>query len=184
MSRCRRASHQGTGLRRSLGRAHANQGLENDAINRFSLAFNVANGYRASVSAIAARLRGDRQMTIATKIAKQIAAAKALGAPLFSLDRLHAGALAAESASAEANVAAEANVDAPSEMAWFWVGTNVHDHNAEIIARAADAAFAFACCRHLPAELGEYRERTDANDLIIAGLDMVRQYMAAEKAQQ
>lgn len=111
-------------------------------------------------------------MTISEKIAQQIAAAEALGAPLFSLDVLHVGAVAAEQAST--NLKAAQPTDAYGFVASV---DNGHDANLKIIKNAAEAAFAFACCRHLPPELGEYRERDDANRLIISGIEAAKQYL-------
>lgn len=110
-------------------------------------------------------------MTTSNKIAQQIAAAQALGAPLFSLDTLHAAAVAAEKASSDLKAA-----QTTRDNIFAACADNEHDEHLKTIAIAADAAFAFACCRHLPSELGAYRERDDANDLIIAGIKVANEY--------
>lgn len=114
-------------------------------------------------------------MTAASRIDDMIAAVKAIKAPLFGLDRLRDGAALIEAAVVDFQEKAK-NSDN------LFLQFTVPDELAADLAaveRAAEAAFAFAVCRHLPAELGEYRERDDANGLIIKGYEVARRYGAA-----
>lgn len=110
-------------------------------------------------------------MAVTARIDEMIAAAKALGAPDFGLAHLRNGAARVEVGIADFQTKAEGSdnlflrFSVPEELA----------ADLAAIERGAEAAFAFVCCRHLPADLGLYRERADANDLIIQG------YRAAER---
>jgi hypothetical protein len=128
-------------------------------------------GARTDTRASGSNGRQETTMTASILIRQQIAAAKALGAPLFGLDHLLAAAEVAEKASSNFTTTSL------KSMSFAAFAENEHDENLKVIETAARAAFGFACCVHGPAEFGDYRESEVANALIVAGLNVARQYV-------
>lgn len=119
--------------------------------------------------------------TLSSDIDRLIAAANALGAPLFSLDRFHAVAKLLEEERMAIVARHEAGaIDGEGLFAVFLPPTEDVDVEIAIVADAVRAAWAFIASRYLPESIaapmqGDLAEGVGKaiNDAVIAGLDVV-----------
>lgn len=105
-------------------------------------------------------------------IRKMISAAKALNAPLFSLDLMERGIEGVKTARRQ-----HTHDDGSVSYAMFgYAEAPDLDADEDTIMRGAEAAFAFACNMYLPSELASFRDRQDANELIILAQTAAKKY--------
>lgn len=124
--------------------------------------------------------------TLSAQINRFIAAANALGAPLFGLDALEAGAKAAEARRNALFAEFEANppaFDAAAPFARFASPTNEIDADIAALEEAASAAFGFVVARFLPASIGEPLTGdigegvgAEVNDALRHGYEVAKRY--------
>lgn len=113
---------------------------------------------------------------LANKIQRIVAAAEALGAPKFSSDLLAAGAAEIETIVAARRTELAAQHGSDVMALCVMTAADTHEDELRTIELAAEVSMAFIACVYLPEELGIYRERDDANQLLIAGIDVATRY--------
>jgi hypothetical protein len=109
------------------------------------------------------------------KIAKILAAASAIGAPTFRAEDLYQASRIIETKIADmGNFFAMISKDSSPKGLEDRVKL---DEDLGVIWSGAEVAMAFIACPFLPNEIAAYRERSDANDVLIKALKLAKEYL-------